>query len=425
MNTVDVDEVIIKPNRIRRSFDDQEISDLADSIERNGLINPITLEGDCLTLIAGERRLRAVKLLKETSRADPTCSIPGQIPYTTKEGLSSLALLEVELEENLLRTDLSWQEQVKARADLHNLRGTQADIEGAEWTVTQTASEILGKKAKGSQITEMSEDIALAEFLDDPMVSEAKSRKEAIRAIRELKAQVFRADSAAAFDSIESPHTLIHGSCYDVMPTLAAESFDCILVDPPYGIEVTKHDFTTSRHKYDDSKEALDLVIDFFFEAAFRVAKPQAHLYVFCDVRKFNNLFIAAELAGWDVWARPFIWDKGNVGTFGNADMGPRHVYDAILYANKGSRPCIAMYRDIITIAPSPDAEHAATKPVELYIDLLKRTINPGDKVADFFGGSGTIIAAAEELKCQATYVEVEEKFYQLAIERHMMSKGA
>lgn len=56
----------IKPNRYqpRRHFDEARLSELADSIRENGLVQPIVVspDGDGYELIAGERRLRAAKL---------------------------------------------------------------------------------------------------------------------------------------------------------------------------------------------------------------------------------------------------------------------------------------------------------------------------------------------------------------------------
>lgn len=56
----------IKPNRYqpRRQFDEARLSELADSIRENGLVQPIVVspDGDGYELIAGERRLRAAKL---------------------------------------------------------------------------------------------------------------------------------------------------------------------------------------------------------------------------------------------------------------------------------------------------------------------------------------------------------------------------
>ena len=63
--TVPVEEILPNPDQPRREFSYPELLELAQSIGENGLLNPITVtlrEGRPI-LVAGERRLRAVKML--------------------------------------------------------------------------------------------------------------------------------------------------------------------------------------------------------------------------------------------------------------------------------------------------------------------------------------------------------------------------
>ncbi len=63
--TIPVDEIMPNPDQPRRSFAYSELLDLAQSIGENGLLNPIsiTFRDGRPVLVAGERRLRAVKIL--------------------------------------------------------------------------------------------------------------------------------------------------------------------------------------------------------------------------------------------------------------------------------------------------------------------------------------------------------------------------
>ncbi len=63
---ISVEQIQPNPEQPRLEFDSSEIDSLAESIRENGLIQPITVEerGGGFVLIDGERRLRAVKLLK-------------------------------------------------------------------------------------------------------------------------------------------------------------------------------------------------------------------------------------------------------------------------------------------------------------------------------------------------------------------------
>jgi ParB family chromosome partitioning protein len=90
---------LIKANdkQPRKSFDQEKIVQLSQSIQEHGIIQPIVLtkDGDNYTIVAGERRWRAAKTigLKE-------------VPAIIME-LTSKQILEISLIENLQREDLN------------------------------------------------------------------------------------------------------------------------------------------------------------------------------------------------------------------------------------------------------------------------------------------------------------------------------
>jgi len=90
----------IEPNRDqpRKDFDEQSISELADSIARHGLIQPIVVKPNAngrYSIIAGERRWRA-------SRIAGLNEVPVIIKDADEQTLMELALIE-----NLQREDLN------------------------------------------------------------------------------------------------------------------------------------------------------------------------------------------------------------------------------------------------------------------------------------------------------------------------------
>ena len=65
---LEINRILIK-SQVRKTFDEESIRELADSIKEIGLINPLTVKEDDdgnFLLIAGERRYKALKLLGET-----------------------------------------------------------------------------------------------------------------------------------------------------------------------------------------------------------------------------------------------------------------------------------------------------------------------------------------------------------------------
>lgn len=64
------------------------------------------------------------------------------------------------------------------------------------------------------------------------------------------------------------------------------------------------------------------------------------------------------------------------------------------------------------------DYEHATSKPPELHQKAIRRCTKPGDIILDSFGGSGSTLIAAEQLKRRAFLVELEPVFCDLIVRR-------
>ena len=115
---LEIDSVQPSPFQARKSFDEQELEKLANSILRNGLLQPITVRKvkNGYELIAGERRLRACK----------RAGLEKISAIVTEH--SDLASAVLGLEENTHRQQLNCFEQAKGLRDLIQMWGcTQAE----------------------------------------------------------------------------------------------------------------------------------------------------------------------------------------------------------------------------------------------------------------------------------------------------------
>lgn len=83
--------------------------------------------------------------------------------------------------------------------------------------------------------------------------------------------------------------TILTGDCLNVMTTLAADSVDSIVTDPPYGLSFMGKD-------WDHGVPGVHFWIE-----ALRVAKPGAYLLAFGGTRTFHRLAVAIEDAGWEM----------------------------------------------------------------------------------------------------------------------------
>ena len=422
MKTIALTDVIIPENRQRREFKKKPLEELRDSIRGVGLLHPIVLRNDSRTLVVGESRLKSVGLLDASYFHDGQEVPKGFIPFTTVAELTAELLHQAELEENIRRTDLTWQERTKAIADLHNFRVSKNPAH----TVTETAREVRGREdVCGSAVNNVTNAVLLEKYLDHPLIKNCSDEVQARKVLKEELQRQERKRRLAAIDPMEMKfqHKLVVGDCFESI--VPEGTFDCIVTDPPYGIDIHKKEtFDSDRHEYDDSEEAFQKVCRELPKLAYRAAKPDAHIYVFCDIRRYQTLAAALRVAKWEVWPRPLIWDKGNTGSFGNIEYGFRACYDAIVFARKGDKKVTAGYRDVINLAQLTNLPHPAGKPSDLYCDLLKRSCLPGDIVADFFCGHGPIFTAAHQMNLTAWGWEIHEKYAEMAQETLLKIKG-
>lgn len=175
--SISIDINLIKSNeeQPRRSFDDEKILELAESIKSNGIIQPLVLKkvNNEYIIVAGERRWRAAKLigLKE---------VPAIIMNLTEK-----QILEISLIENIQREDLNSIEEALAYKKLIN-----------DFNLTQ---EELSKRIGKSRVTitntlrllNLSEDVQ--QYIIEGVISEGHGR--ALLGITDSKVQCELAQS--------------------------------------------------------------------------------------------------------------------------------------------------------------------------------------------------------------------------------------
>ncbi|MBZ5585109.1 MAG: ParB/RepB/Spo0J family partition protein [Acidobacteriia bacterium] len=95
--TVAIDSIDPNPLQPRRTFQSERLSELAQSIRANGIIQPLVVRrvGDRYQLVAGERRWRAAKL-----------AAVADVPVVVQD-IPDERLLEITLIENIQREDLN------------------------------------------------------------------------------------------------------------------------------------------------------------------------------------------------------------------------------------------------------------------------------------------------------------------------------
>lgn len=467
MKLYSLSDVKIAPDRQRQEFDPDALEELKNSIADRGLMHaPVVRETENgIFLVAGERRLRAITdlyALDQIFKYNGHWVAHGQVPCVTLGELDELEAEEAELDENLKRKNLTWQEEAAAHERLHKLRQKQLDkkvtdmmdsgelrldsgVEPRKQTAADTARELYPKElttrdaaggSGGYLQDKVRKELIVAQHLNKPEIAKAKDVHEAFKILKRSEEQERNRDLAAEVGKTftAEKHRVFHAPCTiwmaEAIKYRPEELFDVILTDPPYGMGADEFGdgggkLTGIEHEYKDDYEHWKELMTTWTKYSYWVAKPEAHAYVFCDIDRYHELKLMMELAGWYVHRTPLIDYKTDSGRVPLPERGPRRCWEMILYAIKGNKPVTHIYPDVIPCQADEQMGHGAQKPIGLYVNLLRRSIKPGDRVLDSFAGSGTIIPACHSLQCEATAIEQEAASYGMCLKRLQALKNA
>jgi site-specific DNA-methyltransferase (adenine-specific) len=190
--------------------------------------------------------------------------------------------------------------------------------------------------------------------------------------------------------------TIYHGDCREVLPSLADQSVDAVLTDPPYGVALADWDRLPVQWELDQMLRASKGTV-----ALFGAARPDC-------IGVVLSLTPQAE--------RVYVWHLGfgrtnSEGAFWH--WQPLYVWRRKMLRGLGSDVlrCVTQFDDFGSV-------HPAQKPVELMARLVRGATAPSGIVLDPFMGSGTTLRAAKDLGRRAIGIEIEERYCELAARR-------
>lgn len=441
MHVIQLDQISVPANRQRKEFNKQKLDDLKQSILDNGLLNPPTFvinDAGIYILVAGERRLKAIRMLAEEKRSFICNKVqinPGELPILLLAKSDKLSRTQAELDENIMREDLTWAERTAALAAFHALR-TQAN---PDITQTEVAKELatkkLGVEPTVNQVSAQRQEIRratiVAEHLHKPEIANARSEAEAYQLVLKSESEAYEAElirrkKKSVANSLRCE--LRHGNSIEIMKQMDDNQVDLILTDPPYGIGANTAGYrnrTMLHHNYDDSEENARAILETLLVEGWRISKLRANLFIFTDIKHFAWLYDNASRCGWMPWRYPVIWQKGTAE--GLAPWGRNgfvHTYDIAFWATKGRRGTNNTFVDILTYNRVARSEriYAAEKPVVLLETLINLFTDPGDLVFDPCAGSGSTLLAAKNLNRHSLGIEINKEVCDLATVR--LEKG-
>jgi ParB family chromosome partitioning protein len=389
VESIPLSSIVVSRERFREATGDMD--GLRESLEYFGQLQPIIVEAGAdgtYSLVAGFRRVSAARALNWTT-----------IAAVRTHQLDELFSREVELEENIQREQMTWQERAKALTELNRIRQER----DPNWTQGMTAALAGGKTAQ----RDVSEAVMITKLLPVfPELQRADSIRQAVRWARERVKSINRiAEVASAKDEFaEIEDRLWLGDSVELIKNITDESFHAIITDPPFGIDYDdqKRDTSSALSSYEDSKASYERILTIAPELH-RVLKPDSWLVWFLGHDWFERCKGIFRDAGFLVDPVPIVWDRSDGRTFCTyPDRWFTKAYDIALHCVKGN-PILVQKNlpNIIRVTPVSVQERELTveRPVGLYQELIRRLTIPGQIVADFFAGSGSCLAAAAALK--------------------------
>ena len=194
--------------------------------------------------------------------------------------------------------------------------------------------------------------------------------------------------------------TVVQGDCLEVMKTFEDKSFDLVLTDPPYGVDL---EYDT----YKDTEGAWFELMDKFIPEARRVAKMV--IFPSCQIKRLD-WFYSNHRPDWLI-----CWYKGSPGhvsAIGFNDWEPHIVY--------GRTDGLNMH-DYFQTRPTEIMGaygHPCPKPIEWARWLIGKATKEGNRVLDPFMGSGTTLFAAKQLNRDAVGIELSPAYCEIARKR-------
>lgn len=201
-------------------------------------------------------------------------------------------------------------------------------------------------------------------------------------------------------------HKIIHGDCIETLKRMRDKSVDCIITDPPYGVEL-------KYCGYRDSQENLKNLIAAFMPEALRVAH---RVVLTCGT---NNIHLYPR----PTWILAWYMAAGKGCTsWGFSCWQPILVYgkDPYLANRMGGRPDVIPFNGG---RPNPYA-HPCPKPLPFMLKLVERvSVKRTDTILDPFMGAGTTGVACKRLGRR--FIGIEQSARYVRIARRRIQKGA
>lgn len=407
--------------RYRKEFGD--LASLVESVREKGIIQPITLSTD-LTLLAGQRRLKAAKEAGLTT-----------IPALIREIKGEVDLREIELIENVARLDFSYSE----RAALVKAIDVLYTSKHLDWSGRKTANLLnrghssVARDIKLATAIELMPELANEKTADDAHKMIAKVEE------RQVVGELRRRQSLPGLDKGVQAMLALAGANYRIGDTfkglaeMPSDGLSSIIeCDPPYGIDLpgVKRGREEPGAIVKEYNEIMSTEYNTFLgnlcRELYRVASPSAFLVFWFGPTWHTQVMSNLRSAGWLVDDIACIWAKSTGQTM-HPEYYLARTYEPFFLCRKGKPILNKRGRsNVFSFSGETSKYHPTQRPITLMQDLLSTLGVELQTVLVPFLGSGVTLRAAYKCGMRATgwdmSGEYKDKFL-LAVEEDAKSE--
>ena len=365
----------LKPyEKNNKKHEDFDIGEIAKSISKYEMIDPVGIWGKDNTIVEGHGRVLACKQLG----IDKVPCI--RLDHLTDEQRREYAIVHNKSQELALY-------------DFDNLADELADLDLSDFDFD------FGIDTDAEEETEIVEDEA-------PEVDEENEPITKLGDIWQLGRHRLMCGDSTSIDDVEK--------------LMGGQLADMLLTDPPYNVayEGKTKDHLTIQNDSMDNDSFRQFLRD-AFTSADTVMKQGAVFYIWHADSEGYNFRGACIDVGWKV-RECLIWNKNSL-VMGRFDYHWKH--EPCLYGWKeGASHLWASDRKQTTVIdydrPTKADIHPTMKPVGLFDYQIKNNTKGGDIVLDLFNGSGTTIMACEQNGRVARCMELDPRYVDACVKR-------
>lgn len=416
-------EALAPYERNTRAHSDEDIAQIARSIQKYGFNDPIGIWSDKNIIVEGHGRLMAAQ---------------------------SLGLTEVPC----VRLDHLTDEQRREYGIMHNKTAelSEWDFEALEAELSELDLSDFGLSFDPDEQVEDTEETLLEQVREDdaPPPPNDDPEQGPVKVPTSKRGQIWQLGR----------HRLMCGDsteAADVRALMDGATADAVITDPPYNVAIEN---AQGMRLQNDDMEA-EAFFEFLRAAFAQLAaslKPGGAFYVW-HASRTASIFEAALAENSLEVRQQIIWVK-NALVLGRQDYQWRHEpcwygwkdgaahwftpdrtqttvqEDQADFSKMPKAELVALLEQIYhpddgipttTIyeaKPLKDEAHPTMKPVRLIAKTMRNSTRPGEVVLDLFGGSGTTMIAAEQMGRTAYLMELDPRYCDVIIERYEKFTG-